>query len=124
MTGLSYAATTMRTHGNQTVTVAVSTAGLLGQHNTIASEEIIQGGVLAAMLSLICSAKHKSQLAGLQVLSSLALVSSTAAKKLLSQRLLAALEVSHVVLVSLLQCNMYLLLWAQRATNCRQSCAP
>ena len=106
MTGLSYAATTMRTHGNQTVTMAVSTAGLLGQHNTIASEEIIQGGVLAAMLSLICSAKHKSQLAGLQVLSSLALVSSTAAKKLLSQRLLAALEVSHVVLVSLLQCNM------------------
>lgn len=72
-------------------------AGLLGQHNTIASEEIIQGGVLAAMLSLICSAKHKSQLAGLQVLSNLALVSNTAAKKLLSHRLLAALEVGHTV---------------------------
>lgn len=68
-------------------------AGLLGQHNSIASNEIIEGGVLAAMLSLICSAKHKSQLAGLQVLASLALVSHTAAQKLMSQRLLAALQV-------------------------------
>ena len=68
-------------------------AGLLGQHNSITSNEIIEGGVLAAMLSLICSAKHKSQLAGLQVLASLALVSNTAAQKLMSQRLLAALQV-------------------------------
>ena len=68
-------------------------AGLLGQHNSITSNEIIEGGVLAAMLALICSAKHKSQLAGLQVLASLALVSNTAAQKLMSQRLLAALQV-------------------------------
>ena len=75
-------------------------AGLLGQHNSITSNEIIEGGVLAAMLSLICSAKHKSQLAGLQVLASLALVSNTAAQKLMSQRLLAALQVrslTHVI---------------------------
>ena len=49
---------------------------------------------MAAMLSLICSAKHKSQLAGLQVLASLALVSDAAAQKLMSQRLLTALQVS------------------------------
>ncbi|KAL3158161.1 hypothetical protein ABBQ32_011753 [Trebouxia sp. C0010 RCD-2024] len=71
---------------------ACKTISLLGQHNTITSNEIIEGGVLAAMLSLICTAKHKSQLAGLQVLASLALVSNTAAQKLLSQRLLAALQ--------------------------------
>ena len=73
---------------------------MLGQHNSITSNEIIEGGVLAAMLSLICSAKHKSQLAGLQVLASLALVSNTAAQKLMSQRLLAALQVrllTHVI---------------------------
>ena len=69
-------------------------AGLLGQHNSITSNVIIEEGVLAAMLSLICTAKHKSQLAGLQVLASLALVSNTAAQKLLSQRLLAALQVN------------------------------
>ena len=68
-------------------------AGLLGQHNSIASTEIIQGGVMAAMLTLICSAKHKSQLAGLQVLATLALVSHAAAQKLMSQRLLTALQV-------------------------------
>lgn len=68
--------------------------GLLGQHNTIAGNEIIESGVMAAMLSLICSAKHKSQLAGLQVLASLALVSDAAAQKLMSQRLLTALQVS------------------------------
>ncbi len=68
-------------------------AGLLGQHNTIASTEIIQGGVMAAMLTLICSPKHKSQLAGLQVLASLALVSDAAAQKLMSERLLTALQV-------------------------------
>ena len=68
-------------------------AGLLGQHNSIASRELIEGGVLAAMLALICSAKHKSQLAGLQVLASLALVSNEAAQKLMSQRLLTALQV-------------------------------
>ena len=72
-------------------------AGLLGQHNSIASNEIIEGGVLAAMLSLICSAKHKSQLAGLQVLASLALVSNTAAQKLMTQRLLAALQVRSCI---------------------------
>ncbi|KAL0020138.1 hypothetical protein WJX77_006173 [Trebouxia sp. C0004] len=71
---------------------ACKTIGLLGQHNTIASTEIIQGGVMAAMLTLICSAKHKSQLAGLQVLASLALVSDAAAQKLMSQRLLTALQ--------------------------------
>ena len=48
---------------------------------------------MAAMLSLICSAKHKSQLAGLQVLASLALLSHAAAQKLMSQRLLTALQV-------------------------------
>lgn len=48
------------------------------------------------MLSLICSAKHKSQLAGLQVLSNLALLSNTAARRLLSHRLLTALEVSSM----------------------------
>ena len=68
-------------------------AGLLGQHNTIASTEIIEGGVMAAMLTLICTAKHKSQLAGLQVLASLALVSDAAAQKLMSERLLTALQV-------------------------------
>ncbi len=68
-------------------------AGLLGRHNTIASNEIIESGVMAAMLSLICSAKHKSQLAGLQVLASLALVSDAAAQKLMSDRLLTALQV-------------------------------
>ena len=72
-----------------------SCAGLLGRHNTIASNEIIQSGVMAAMLSLICSAKHKSQMAGLQVLAVLALVSDAAAQKLMSQRLLTALQVSQ-----------------------------
>ena len=70
-------------------------AGLLGRHNTIASNEIIQSGVMAAMLSLICSAKHKSQMAGLQVLAVLALVSDAAAQKLMSERLLTALQVSQ-----------------------------
>lgn len=45
------------------------------------------------MLSLICSHKHKSQLAGLQVLGSLAFMSDKAAEKLLTPRLQAALEV-------------------------------
>ena len=50
---------------------------------------------MAAMLSLICSAKHKSQMAGLQVLAVLALVSDAAAQKLMSERLLTALQVSQ-----------------------------
>ena len=41
-------------------------AGLLGRHNSLTSLEIIEGDVLSAMLRLIASTKHKSQLAGLQ----------------------------------------------------------
>ena len=54
------------------------------------------------MLSLICSHKHKSQLAGLQVLGSLAFMSDKAAEKLLTPRLQAALEVGagHLLLQS------------------------
>lgn len=40
--------------------------GLLGRHNSLTSLEIIEGDVLSAMLRLITSTKHKSQLAGLQ----------------------------------------------------------
>ncbi len=63
-------------------------AGLLGRHNSITSEEIIQSDVLAAMLSLICSVKHKSQLAGLQVIAGLALTSEAAAQRLLTPEVL------------------------------------
>ena len=63
-------------------------AGLLGRHNGITSEEIIQSDVLAAMLSLIGSVKHKSQLAGLQVIAGLALTSEAAAQRLLTPEVL------------------------------------
>ena len=62
--------------------------GLLGRHNGITSEEIIQSDVLSAMLSLICSVKHKSQLAGLQVIAGLALTSEAAAQRLLTPEVL------------------------------------
>ena len=48
---------------------------------------MIQGDVLRTMLDLICSLKHKSQLAGLGVLAGLAMTSAEAAKKLLSPKL-------------------------------------
>ena len=62
--------------------------GLLGRHNGLTSEEIIQSDVLAAMLELITSVKHKSQLAGLQVIAGLALTSEAAAQKLLTPEVL------------------------------------
>lgn len=43
--------------------------------------------MLSAMLSLISSIKHKSQLAGLRVIGALALTSDAAAGKLLTLRL-------------------------------------
>jgi hypothetical protein len=49
--------------------------------------------VLATLVSLIGSVKHKSQLAGLGVISGLALSSETAARKLLTNHLLTALKV-------------------------------
>lgn len=69
-------------------------AGLLGHHNSITTNEIIEGGVLAAMLTLISSYKLKGQLAGLRVVASLALISDSAARKLLTPRLQTVLEVS------------------------------
>ncbi len=45
------------------------------------------------MVSLIQSVKHKNQLAGLKVISGLALSSETAAKKLLTKELLIGLKV-------------------------------
>ena len=62
--------------------------GLLGRHNGLTSEEIIQSDVLAAMLELITSVKHKSQLAGLQVIAGLALTSEAAAHRLLTPEVL------------------------------------
>ena len=46
------------------------------------------------MISLIQSVKHKNQLAGLKVISGLALSSETAAKKLLTKELLSGLKVA------------------------------
>ena len=51
------------------------------------SDEIIQSDVLRTMLDLICSLRHKSQLAGLGVLAGLAMTSPEAARKLLSPKL-------------------------------------
>ena len=62
-------------------------AGLLGTHNSITTNEIIESDVLSAMLTLISSIKHKSQLAGLRVIGALALTSDAAAGKLLTSRL-------------------------------------
>ena len=61
--------------------------GLLGKSELFTSDEIIQSDVLRTMLDLICSLKHKSQLAGLGVLAGLALTSAETAKKLLSPKL-------------------------------------
>lgn len=68
----------------------------MGRHSSNASDKIISSGVMAAMLSLICRAKHKSQMAGLQVLASLAQFSDAAAQKLMSPRLLTALQVTQL----------------------------
>ena len=68
-------------------------AGLLGRHNSITTNEIIDRNVLTTMVSLIQSVKHKNQLAGLKVISGLALSSETAAKKLLTKELLVGLKV-------------------------------
>jgi len=57
--------------------------------------------VLATLVSLIGSVKHKSQLAGLGVISGLALSSETAARKLLTKDLLTALKVCSPVSVCL-----------------------
>lgn len=62
-------------------------AGLLGKSDLFTSDEFIQSDVLRTMLDLICSLKHKSQLAGLGVLAGLAVTSAEAAKKLLSPQL-------------------------------------
>ncbi|KAK9820032.1 hypothetical protein WJX72_005289 [[Myrmecia] bisecta] len=70
---------------------ACKAIGLLGRHNSLTSAEIVQSDVLSAMLSLITSPKIKSQLAGFQVVASLALTSDAAAKKLCSLQLQASL---------------------------------
>ena len=62
-------------------------AGLLGRSALFSSDEMIQGDVLRTMLDLICSLRHKSQLAGLGVLAGLAMTSAEAAIKLLSRKL-------------------------------------
>ena len=61
--------------------------GLLGKSELFTSDDIIQSDVLRTMLDLICSLKHKSQLAGLGVLAGLAMTSAEMAKKLLSPKL-------------------------------------
>ena len=70
-------------------------AGLLGRHNSLTSNEIIESDVLSAMLSLIGSVKHKNQLAGLAVISGLALSSEAAARKLLTPETLGCLKVGE-----------------------------
>ena len=57
------------------------------------------------MVSLIQSVKHKNQLAGLKVISGLALSSETAAKKLLTKELLNGLKV-HLDGLSHCRCTM------------------
>ncbi|EIE23713.1 hypothetical protein COCSUDRAFT_41874 [Coccomyxa subellipsoidea C-169] len=71
---------------------ACKTLGLLGRHDSFTSDEIIQGDVLSAMLSLMRSVKHKSQLAGLHVIAGLALTSEASARKLLTPHVLQALQ--------------------------------
>ena len=61
--------------------------GLLGKSELFTSDDIIQGDVLRTMLDLICSLKHKSQLAGLGVLAGLAMTSAETARRLLSPKL-------------------------------------
>ena len=65
----------------------VNLPGLLGKSELFTSDDIIQSDVLRTMLDLICSLKHKSQLAGLGVLAGLAMTSAEMAKKLLSPKL-------------------------------------
>jgi hypothetical protein len=71
---------------------------LLGEHNSITTNELISQNVLATLVSLISSVKHKSQLAGLGVISGLALSSETAPKKLLTKDLLTGLKVPPLLL--------------------------
>ena len=82
--------------------------GLLGRHNSITTNEIIDRNVLATMVSLIQSVKHKNQLAGLKVVSGLALSSEAAAKKLLTKELLTGLKVALATdaSVDLLACQI------------------
>lgn len=72
-------------------------AGLLGRHNSFTSDEIIQSDVLRTMLTLMSSLKHKSQLAGLQVIAGLALTSEAAAQKLLTPQVLQASHLSWLI---------------------------
>lgn len=67
--------------------------GLLGRHNSLTSQEIIASDVMSAMVTLIASLRHKRQLAGLGVISGLALSSESAARKLLSPVVLSCLQV-------------------------------
>ena len=71
--------------------------GLLGRSELFTSDGIIQSDVLRTMLDLICSLKHKSQLAGLGVLAGLALTSAEMAKKLLSPKLHQAISTQSPV---------------------------
>lgn len=64
----------------------------MGKSELFTSDGIIQSDVLRTMLDLICSLKHKSQLAGLGVLAGLALTSAEMAKKLLSPKLHQAIS--------------------------------
>ena len=75
------------------VTTILSIAGLLGRHNSITTNEIIDSDVLSTMVTLISSLKHKNQLAGLAVISGLALSSEAAARKLLTPEVLKCLKV-------------------------------
>lgn len=72
-------------------------AGLLGRHNSLTSQEIIASNVMSAMISLIGSLRHKRQLAGLHVISGLALSSESAARKLLSAEVLGSLQVKPLL---------------------------
>ena len=74
-------------------TAIVPFAGLLGRHNSITTNEIIDSDVLSTMVTLISSLKHKNQLAGLAVISGLALSSEAAARKLLTAEVLKCLKV-------------------------------
>ena len=71
-------------------------AGLLGESELFTSDYIIQSDVLRTMLDLICSLKHKSQLAGLGVLAGLAMTSAEMAKKLLSPKLHQASTLPYI----------------------------
>ncbi len=75
--------------------------GLLGKSELFTSDDIIQSDVLRTMLDLICSLKHKSQLAGLSVLAGLAMTSAEMAKKLLSPKLHQASGLIRLLHVSM-----------------------